>query len=148
MTVYRITTAQWSNKLTASGFPARWSSKGSFVIYTAQSRALACLENLVHRTGIGSNAIFRVMVINIPHTVSIEQLQRNKLKKDWNTFENYSYCQGIGDQWVQEARSAILRVPSAIVDEEFNYLLNPNHPEFNKIKLMGDNPFLFDPRFQ
>lgn len=148
MVVYRITTAQWCNRLAASGFPARWNSKGTFVIYIAQSRALACLENLVHRSGIGNDAIFRVMLIHIPDTLRIEQLQRNKLKEDWNVFENYPYCQRIGDQWVQEGRSAIIRVPSAIVNEEYNYLINPNHPEFNKIKLKGDEPFLFDPRFQ
>jgi RES domain-containing protein len=147
MVVYRITTAQWSAKLTASGYPARWSSRGSFMIYTAQSRALACLENLVHRSGEGNNALYKVMLIEVPDTLTIENLDLKKLKKDWYSMNNYPYCQALGDKWLQDAATVILKVPSVIIKQEFNYLLNPNHPDFKSIKLSATEDFDFDERF-
>ena len=147
MIVYRITTAEWSTKLSASGYQARWNSRGSFMIYTAQSRALACLENLVHRSGEGNNALYKVMLIDVPDTLPIETVDTKKLKKDWYSMTNYPYCQAMGDKWLQDAETVILKVPSVIIKEEFNYLLNPNHSDFKKIKLTGTEDFGFDERF-
>ncbi len=147
MTVFRITAAQWSKQLTASGYPARWSRRGSFVIYTAQSRALACLENLVHRSGEGNNAFFKVMLIEVPNSLKVEVVDTKILKKDWYALTNYAYCQAIGDQWVRDGKTAAIKVPSAVIKQEYNYLLNPNHPDFKQIKLAGIEPFGFDERF-
>jgi RES domain-containing protein len=148
MTVYRITLEQWSRQLTASGFPARWSSRGNFMIYTAGSRALACLENLVHRSGEGSNALFKVMLIEIPDKITIETLDIKKLKRDWYSMQHYPYCQVLGDTWLKELRSAVLQVPSSVIQQEHNYLINPAHPDFKKIKLSGVESFDFDERFK
>ena len=81
MNVYRITQIQFSNSLTASGLAARWNYGGSFVIYTAESRSLACLENLVHRSGEGRNDLFKIMVIEIPDKLSVEKIELASLKK-------------------------------------------------------------------
>jgi RES domain-containing protein len=147
MIVFRITTIQWSNSLTASGNPARWNSRGNLVIYTAESRSLACLENLVHRSGEGNNALYKVLLIEIPAAIEIETLDVNSLKKDWYTIDNYTYCQDIGGQWLNQQRSAILKVPSVVIKKENNFLLNPHHPDFRKIKLTGNEDFDFDKRF-
>lgn len=147
MTVFRITTEQWSKQLTASGYPARWSSRGNFVIYTAQSRALACVENLVHRSGEGNNALFKVMLIEVPDSIKVDVLDTKNFKKDWYAIANYGYCQSIGNQWLRDAKTAVIKVPSAVIKEEYNYLLNPNHQDFKKIKLTGTEPFDFDQRF-
>ena len=147
MTVFRITTEQWSKQLTGSGHSARWSSRGNFIIYTAQNRALACLENLVHRSGEGSNALFKVMLIEVPDSIKIHVVDLKILKKDWYTMPNYAYCQSIGNQWLRDAKTAVMKVPSAVIKAEYNYLLNPYHPEFKKIKLTGTEPFDFDERF-
>jgi RES domain-containing protein len=147
MTVFRITTEQWSKQLTASGYPARWNSRGNFIIYTAQSRALACLENLVHRSGEGNNALFKVMVIEVPDSIKVDVVDIKTLKKDWYAIANYAYCQSIGNQWVIDAKTAVMKIPSAVIKQEYNYLLNPNHPDFKKIKLSGTEPFNFDERF-
>lgn len=146
MIVYRITTKEWSRKLSASGNAARWNSKGNFVIYTAESRALACLENMVHRSGVGSNALYRVMLINVPDKLKIETLDVSKLKKDWHAIQNYYYCQAIGDKWLHAGTSVALKVPSSVIKKEFNYLLNPAHADFKKIKLEGVEYFDFDDR--
>ena len=147
MKVFRITTAQWCKSLTASGYPARWSAKGRFVIYTAGSRALACLENLVHRSGEGNNALYKVMIIEMPDTIEIDVLDESTLNKDWHTIDNYVYCQSLGSKWLNESKAAVLKVPSVVIKKEHNYLINPNHPDFNKIKLTSNEDFDFDKRF-
>src|SRR3954454_8525860 len=108
MTVFRITAYQWSKELKASGYPARWNLRGDSVIYTAESWSLACLENLVHRSGEGNNNLFKVMVIEIPETVRISAIEVSSLKKDWYTMENYNYCQDIGSKWLSEYKTAVL----------------------------------------
>ncbi len=147
MNVFRITTIQWSKTLAASGYPARWSSRGRYVIYSAESRSLACLENLVHRSGEGNNLLYNVMVIDIPESVAIEVVDLATLKKDWHTIDNYVYCQSVGNKWLNEMNAAVLKVPSVVIKKEHNYLINPNHRDFSKIKLIAREAFDFDQRF-
>ena len=121
--------------------------RGDLVIYTAESRSLACLENLVHRSGEGANNLYKVMIIEIPEAVAMDTIALSFLKKDWHTIDNYVYCQSLGSRWLTEAKSAILKVPSVVIKKEHNYLINPNHPDFKKIKLLGSEDFDFDRRF-
>ena len=150
MEVFRITHKKWSNRLTASGLPARWNSTGVFVIYTAGSRALACLENVVHRASSGLKAPFITMIILIPDDLIIKELLLDELPKDWSKSgePGYSKCQPFGDSWINSLESAILKVPSAIVPEDSNYLLNPSHPDFDKISIISEEPFAFDERIK
>lgn len=148
MQVYRITLSKWSEKLVAAGNSARWNSKGNFVIYTAASRALACLENVVHRSGEGLSSYFRVMVISIPAKLKMEEIDASELSQDWSDYMGYPTCQEIGDRWYDEAKTAVLKVPSAIIPTEFNYILNLKHPDFSKIKLLHSKGFYFDPRLK
>ena len=74
MIVYRISTL---TKPIASGKPARWNSKGNYVIYTSSSRSLTCLENVVHRSGEGLNNLFNVIVIEIPGKIKITKIKLN-----------------------------------------------------------------------
>ncbi|MFN8355878.1 MAG: RES family NAD+ phosphorylase [Spirosomataceae bacterium] len=148
MQVYRISVARWANQLAASGYAARWNSQGRFVIYTADSRALACLENVVHRSGEGLNQLFKVMTIQLPDHIAITHVKEDELPENWSDYRNYAICQQIGDKWLDEHRTAILRVPSAIIPDEHNYLLNPAHPDFNTIKLLNVEDFLFDHRIK
>ncbi|MGM9508739.1 RES family NAD+ phosphorylase [Larkinella sp. GY13] len=148
MRVYRITKARYAERLIASGGVARWNSRGQFVIYTAATRALACLENVVHLSGEGLLADFRVMVIDLPDHLQIETISPDQLPPDWFTFQNYFVCQQIGNDWLQNSRSPVLKVPSAIIPNEWNYLLNPGHPDFSQIDLIQAEPFVFDPRIK
>lgn len=148
MDVYRITLAKWADKLAASGMAARWNSEGNEVIYTDSSRALACLENLVHRKNLGSNDVFRTMIIHIPKSVKPKIIQLTDLNDGWNEAneEGYKICQNIGDAWLSENSSVLLSVPSAIIKDERNFLINTYHPDFSTIKIKGIEPFFFDPR--
>lgn len=148
MFVYRITKARYADRLVASGGAARWNSRGMFVIYTAASRALACLENVVHRSGEGLNDEFRVMVIDVPDTLAVEVIIAENLPKNWFDYQKYYLCQERGDDWLRSGRTPVMQVPSAIIPGEFNYLLNPTHPEFAAIRLLRTEPFVFDPRIK
>jgi RES domain-containing protein len=148
MTVYRITLAVHADKLVASGYPARWNSKDIKVIYTAQSRALACLENVVHRNSRGLQDNFRILTINIPDQLKVMVIDRNTLVADWQQFASLPYTQRIGDKWVKDGMSAVLQVPSVIIPGEFNYILNVAHKDFTKITLVGNEPFSFDGRIK
>ncbi|ARK12435.1 RES family NAD+ phosphorylase [Fibrella sp. ES10-3-2-2] len=146
MEVYRITQALYTDRLVASGGAARWNARGRFVIYTAGSRALACLENVVHRSGEGLQDLFRVMVIDVPDTLPVETITLADLPPDWSDYQNYDVCQQRGEMWLLRGASPVLRVPSAIVTQEWNYLLNPAHPQFSTIELVRTEAFAFDPR--
>ncbi|QSE97310.1 RES family NAD+ phosphorylase [Fulvivirga lutea] len=148
MIVYRIVHAEFANKIVASGRPARWNSAGTFVVYTASSRSLACLENLVHRSSEGLNAQFRTLVIEIPETIVIEEVTVNDLPKNWPSFKSQLQTRHMGDKWAVTQETCVLRVPSVIIPEESNYLINPQHLDFKKIKLLATEEFLFDNRFK
>lgn len=148
MLVYRITKAVYADRLLASGGAARWNSRGQFVIYTAGTRALACLENIVHRSSEGLMDVFRVMVIDIPDELRIDTIQPDRLPDNWAEYWQYTICQQIGGEWLENRPSAVLRVPSAIIANEWNYLINPAHPDFSRVKLVRTEPFTFDPRLK
>lgn len=146
MIVYRITTAKWAGILSGSGYPARWNPKGVFVIYTASNRALACLENLVHRSGEGLNRQFKITEISVPDSSSSETINIYDLPGNWYETPHFSQCRQIGKTWIREGKSLLLRMPSAIVPDEHNVLINPNHPEFYTVSVQNIREFAFDKR--
>jgi RES domain-containing protein len=148
MLVYRITLEKYSSLLIASVNPARWNSKDVKMIYTASSRALACLENVVHRSSIGLQHKFRTMVIEIPDDLESEVIKKEDLPPKWHLFQNYPLTQVSGDAWIKKGKTALLKTPSAIIAEEYNYLLNPAHKDYKKIKLLRTEPFEFDTRIK
>ena len=147
MMVYRITTEEWCRSLQASGNAARWNARGRFVIYTAGSRSLACLENLVHRSGEWQGKMYKVMLIEFDDNIKIDSIEMEDLKKNWERIDNFSYCQAKASNWLNAGTTAVLKVPSVIIKKEFNYLINPQHPDFKLIKLTGVEDFNFDQRF-
>lgn len=148
MLVYRIALAKYANKLVASGRAARWNPNDVDMIYTASSRSLACLENVVHRNQLGLNLAFNVMTIEVPDNLKITTIALNTLKPDWSNFNQMRFTQTIGENWIKEQKTAILAVPSSIIEEEFNYLINPKHEDFGAIKLIRSLPFVFDQRIK
>jgi RES domain-containing protein len=147
MLVYRIALTRFAT-LSASGIEGRWNSSGIKVLYTASSRALACLENVVHRSGEGLNERFSTMIIDVPSTERIEKVTIKDLPENWQQFSMEHICRQIGDDWFYRQESLLLQVPSIIIPEEHNYLINTQHRNFRKIKLKQTAPFLFDPRIK
>jgi len=146
MQVYRIVLEKYSEDLLASGRSARWNGNDVKLIYTSSSCSLACLENIVHRSKLGLSASFRVLTIEIPNNLPVEKITLDQLPENWNTYEQMHLTQAIGNNWVLSMQSCVLQVPSAIIAKEFNYLINPGHPDFEKIILTEIEPFLFDDR--
>jgi len=146
MEVFRIVQKKHSGTLTASGKPARWNSDGVHILYASSSRSLSCLENLIRRGSIGPGSIFECMIIFIPDKL-INKINLSAIPKGWDGRDAASYgiCRKIGDAWTAGNKSLALQVPSAIIKDEFNYLINVNHPDKDKIKLIGTEPFQFDP---
>lgn len=116
------------------------------MLYTSSSIALASLENLVHRSGEGLNHNFKTIEIYIPPELSIKEVFTTELSANWFEYKNYSMTQKIGDDWIDSLTSLVLKIPSAIIKKEHNYLINPRHPDFNQIKIVNIEDFDFDPR--
>lgn len=148
MEVYRIALARFADALVSPGSQGRWNGLGSYVIYTAGSRALACLENLVHRDSEGLQQLFKVMIVHIPAQVSMEKLDIALLPQDWTDYKNQYLSRRLGNAWLRSFSSCVLQVPSAIIPREFNYLLNPAHPEFKLIRIASVEDFSFDNRLK
>lgn len=92
--------------------------------------------------------MFKTMVVEIPEDIFIETIRLENLPDGWHEFEYYHLSQQLGDAWLNGMKSAVLSVPSAIVPQEQNLLLNPQHPDFQKIKLLRTEDFVFDPRIK
>jgi RES domain-containing protein len=146
MNVFRITLNKWAGSLIASGRAARWNGNGHWMIYTASTSALACLENVVHRRSLGNDDLFKVMVINIPDHLQIDDILLSNLPPNWKGFTEYTICQDLGNEWLNGGTSVVLRVPSSIIPEEYNYLINPQHPDFTAITIIAKEAFTFDER--
>jgi RES domain-containing protein len=146
MLAYRITLGKYANQLVASGNEGRWNTRGAKVIYAASSRSLACLENLVHRSGIGPEYLFKAMIIDIPGTIPVTTIDVKQLPENWNTLFSLNLTRNMGELWYRERNTLILKVPSAIIPAEHNIIINTQHPLFSKVKLLRTEPFLFDQR--
>ncbi len=126
-------------------FGGRWNSPGIRVIYGAQSQSLAVLEVLVH---LDTPALLEKYVLVEVEFASpfVTDLDRSMLPKNWKSDPVPEAVQAVGDKWASSASSAVLRVPSVLLPEESNFLLNPRHPDFRSIVISNPRSFRFDPR--
>jgi RES domain-containing protein len=123
---------------------SRWNQQGVEMVYTATSRALAAIEFFVNLQPNDAADDLLLGEATIPDSL-IEQLNVDSLPPGWRELNNLS-CRDIGTDWVTSGRSVALQVPSAVVDEDWNVLLNPRHTEFTKVQIGTPKPFRFDPR--
>ncbi len=125
-------------------YGGRWNSPGVAIVYASQHKSLAALELLVHRDPRRANR-FKTFFFQFPESL-VEAVALRDLPKDWRQEPPPPSTQQLGDAWLREARSVVLAVPSIIIPEELNYLLNPNHPDFKKITIGKPQNFTFDAR--
>ncbi len=125
--------------------PGRWNPPGACVVYCAESRSLAAMEILanVRATKLLREHEWVVIAAVLPQD-TIERPAR--IPENWQANPQPHETQAFGARWVESARSVALRVPSVVVHGEFNYLLNPAHPDFARVRLLKPEPFRFDPR--
>jgi RES domain-containing protein len=130
----------------ASKFGGRWNSKGVAVVYMSESLALASLELFARLGKKDKNDKFMAVPVEIPSDIFIKTIYVNDLPKTWREMKKLTATRNIGDRWVKEGVSAVLKVPSVIVPSEFNLIANPHHVDFPKIKPGNPQPFSFDIR--
>lgn len=126
-------------------FGGRWNSPGIAVIYTAQSQSLAALEMLVHLESSDLLPNYILFEVGIDESL-VTQIDLSQLPKNWRDDPPPAKVRAIGDVWVAGGTSAVLRVPSAVVPGENNFLLNPRHEDFPQLRIGKPLPFRFDPR--
>lgn len=148
MLVYRITFKTFSSSLFAPGIEGRWNGAARKVVYAAESIPLAFMENMIRRKGAGFNDDFRIMVIEIPDSLGITIITPSDLADGWRNFRDYTKCQAIGNKWYDEGMTAVLQVPSAVLPEAHNYVMNSTHPDFAKIRLVSSIPLIPDERIE
>jgi RES domain-containing protein len=127
----------------AAKFGGRWNSKGVRVAYASSTLALATLETLVH---LNPQESFRYKLFHIEFDERLALQHSGSLPDDWQAQPAFPSTKRIGDEWARKLLSPILLVPSAIIPQELNLLLNPLHPHFRKIRIGKPVDFTFDSR--
>ena len=126
-------------------YGGRWNSPGMQVVYTAASASLATVERLVATDPDELPDDLVLFEIDIPADAPPESVDVATLPDDWREPRSPD-CRQLGDAWIASGRSALLAVPSAVVPEDFNVLINPRHPEAQGVRIVRQRPFRFDPR--
>jgi RES domain-containing protein len=130
----------------ARRYGGRWNQRGTALVYTSASASLAALEYFVHLDPEDAPPDLILTPVDIPPSLAIRELPIEELPPGWRSLPAPDALAHIGTSWARQLESAVLSVPSAIVPEERNYLLNPAHPEFREITFAPARPFSFDPR--
>lgn len=150
--VWRIasdTPAWTADDLSGAGAKAtggRWNAAGIAMIYASETIALACLETLVHFKSGGLPFNRYLVRIDIPDAVW-HKAEVFPGRVGWDALPAGRVSIDFGAQWVRTGRSAILRVPSSVVPEECNVLINPQHRDAAGLSVTKVRKWLYDPRF-
>ena len=147
--LFRISTAEHIDDLTGSGaklYGGRWNYPGHPVIYTSSTRSLAALEFLVHVPMALAPEDLSIIEINIPDTIKRRSLNNTQLPQNWRDYPAPDELASIGTDWLKSKLSLILDIPSAVVAEEVNVLINPLHSDMQHVRIAAIEKFSFDPR--
>ncbi|HMF79166.1 MAG TPA: RES family NAD+ phosphorylase [Bryobacteraceae bacterium] len=149
MHVWRISKAKFAEAaFTGEGarlFDGRWNFQGVPMVYTSSSLALAAVEFFVHLDPSDAPDDLVSLKTELPDGFNIERMQEDRLPLNWRRVDN-RHLQEMGSKWVKLKSSVALVVPSAVVEEEWNVLLNPTHPDFAAIAVERAKPFRYDER--
>lgn len=150
MIVYRLTRTKFANDLSGEGarlFSARWHKKGTTCIYTAENRSLAILEYSVNITEDDIPRALSMVSIQVPEK-NILEIHRNELPGDWHLSPVPLSTKDFGTNLLESLKAAVIKIPSAVIPEEFNYILNPKHPDAALFKIMDIRDFVYDIRIK
>jgi len=149
MYLYRITKSTYAHDLQGTGGlygPGRWNREGTRLLYLAEHVSLAKLEVLSNSRQIPKNQ--SLVTVEIPESATIKFVDSAELPDDWEKIPYLEELADIAERWISEQKFWIMRVPSAHSPTEFNYLLNPLHPEHTTLKLISVGPHSFDTRLK
>lgn len=138
MHVFRIAKTQYIKDLTGFGtriYGGRWNNKGAGVIYTSENRSLATVEYLVHVPLSIVPGDLSIACLEIHDRIIPKQISTANLPRNWRDYPAPSELAELGTNWVLSNDSLLLRVPSTVVENEFNVLINPVHPDINYVTI-------------
>jgi RES domain-containing protein len=147
MIVYRLANEEFTHDLSGKGaklYGGRWNSIGMPAVYTTEHISLAVLEILVHIKTLQTPLNYYLITLEIPLSTALVSIDNKKMKRNWK--DDPSYLQSIGDEFLHSKKSLVLKVPSAIIEVENNFIVNPAHPDMKKIKILSAENFIFDKR--
>lgn len=149
MIVYRLSKEKYKNDLSGKGAEiagGRWNSKGVAMLYTSQSRALCTTEIAVHSPLGIIPADYWIITIEFPDVTEVLEVDPASLPKNWRSFPHTHFTQTAGDHFIRSGKYLVMKVPSSVVQGDFNYLINPTHPLLPQVKIIALEPFEFDER--
>ncbi len=149
MIVFRLSKRRYRNDLSGRGAElsgGRWNSKGVSMVYTSESRALCAAEIAVHAPlGIIPKDYY-IISIGIADNFSVKITDTEKLPDKWSSFPYLDFTKEMGDEFIRKEEFPVMKVPSAVIQGDYNYLINPLHPDSKRIKVLDSEPFKFDVR--
>ncbi|MFT5265702.1 MAG: RES domain-containing protein [Polaribacter sp.] len=151
MKVFRITKEKYKGDLSGKGaelFGGRWNPVGTPALYTSENRALCTLELLVHTTNNVLPSTYLIQSIEIPKKLEkeIKLLSASDLSPNWNTLEHEVWTEELGYKYLHEEKKLGIQIPSAIIPQENNFVLNPNHESYEDIKIVQISELHIDKR--
>jgi RES domain-containing protein len=150
MELYRITQEKYAEDITGNGarlYGGRWNSEGLFAVYTSSSRSLALLETLAHTPAkLLSEKVYLLITFFVPDNLEKEILDKEKLITGWDAPDTRLLTKKIGDKFLRNKSSLLLSVPSVLMPEENNFIINPLHTDFKKLKIVHKRRIHFDNR--
>ena len=152
MELFRITQQKFAEDLSGNGsrlFGGRWNSEGYFALYTSSSRSLSLLETLAHTPAkMLDMRNYQLITLSVPDNPEPEKVLLSSLSKFWDAPDTRSFTKKIGDKFLRENLKLLLAVPCVLMPEEVNFLLNPLHKDFNKVKIVNMRRISFDRRLE
>jgi len=149
MEVFRLVREQFAQTLSGKGAAingARWNSQGVEMIYTAINRSLAMAEVAVHFSIATMPKNYMMVTIDLPDDIEIKTLNAEHLPANWNQFPHPTSTQKIGNLFILKNTHCCLKVPSVVTQGDFNILINPQHKEFARVRIINIEQFPFDQR--
>lgn len=148
MLVWRIASAAYSavDGEGARRYGSRWTRKGLPVVFASATLSLAALERFVHTDPDLEPGDLVAISMEIGANIAIEAVDASDLPHDWRAYPAPPALVLVGERWLQAARTAVLSIPSAVIPHERNFVINPAHADFARLKTHPAEPFSFDPR--
>ena len=149
MEVFRIVDYRYKSDLSGKGaglYGGRWNRKDEYVLYTTSSVSLACLELLVNVDLSYRTPNYVLLTIEVPDEFHYKALNMDELPTNWRSRDQYTITRELGSNWYNELQEGMLKVPSAVIPQEHNFVINVFHPIAKELKITSTEPFIFDKR--
>lgn len=150
MELYRITQQEFAEDLSGNGarlFGGRWNSEGFFALYTSSSRSLALLETLAHTPAkMLEVKVYHLITLAVPDNLVTQKVAVRNLQDGWDAPDTRPFTKKIGDAFLTDKKYLMMQVPSVMMPEEMNYVINPMHTDMKQVKLVNKRRIDFDKR--